>query len=191
VDSAPPQLIDTTDGFRTLVMHRRGDGIEEALVGVGREVNRDLRPGRDGADHFDIEQHLAIGAVRIAHRLVAGAVHRDRGHARRGTDFQLAEIGGEVGGLVSASQFDYGDRLPRSASRRREVVELGHRRGRVGSVAGRPRSDAFHVPPKARPRLRTRVEAEHADHDVSQLARNDNSPVRPRYMPSGDWKMRN
>src|ERR1035437_4676227 len=119
-------------------MHRRRDRIQEALVGVRREVDRDLRPGCDGAYYFDVEQHLAVGAARIAHRLVAGAVHRDCGHARRWSDVQLLEIGAEVGGLVSAPQFDYGDGLPRSASRGRKAVEAGYTLWRVGSVAAGP-----------------------------------------------------
>ena len=44
-------------------MHGRGDGVDESLVRIGREICGDLRPGRNCSCHFDIQLDLAIGSV--------------------------------------------------------------------------------------------------------------------------------
>ena len=42
-----------------------GDGVDESLVGVGGEVDDDLRAGRDGGGDFDIEHDFSVGAVSV------------------------------------------------------------------------------------------------------------------------------
>ena len=42
-----------------------GDGVDEALVGVGGEVDDDVGAGRDGGGDFDVEHDFAVGAVGV------------------------------------------------------------------------------------------------------------------------------
>ena len=47
-------------------MDGRGDCVDEALIGVRREIDSDLRGWRDGTGDFDVEFHFAVGAAGIA-----------------------------------------------------------------------------------------------------------------------------
>ncbi len=92
-------------------VHCGGDGVEEAAVGVGGEVDDDRRLGGQGAGDLDVEQHLTVGALRVLAGDVGRAVDAD-GADRRGSDAQAGEVGVEVGLGVAATQLDDGQRLP-------------------------------------------------------------------------------
>ena len=77
--SGPPQLIEMIEGFSVSVVHGRGDGVDESLIRVRREIRGDLRGGRNRSSHFDIEFHLAIGAARIAGGRIRAAVNGNCG----------------------------------------------------------------------------------------------------------------
>ena len=63
-------------------MDSAADGIDEALVGIRREVDNNLCPRGDGGGDFDIEHHLAVRAACVAWSVLA-FVDRDRGHLGR------------------------------------------------------------------------------------------------------------
>ena len=63
-------------------MSRRGDRVDEPLIGVVREVHDDLRTGRDRTDDLDVEHHLAVGVLIGAGEVVAPpTLDRDHGVA--------------------------------------------------------------------------------------------------------------
>ncbi len=58
-------------------MNRVSDRIDEALVGVGREVDQLGCPRGDRADNLDVEQHLAVRPLRCLIGDIGGAVDTD------------------------------------------------------------------------------------------------------------------
>ncbi len=78
-----------------------GDGVDEALVGVGGEVDDDLGAGCDGCGDFDVEHDFAVGAVGVGGRVLA-AVDGDSGDVG-GFLSEGFEVGGDVGGAVAAA----------------------------------------------------------------------------------------
>ena len=99
------------------------DRVEEARVGVRREVHRDRGAGGERAGNLDVEQHLAVGALRIAAGLVGGAVDADRGDRRAG-DAEAGEVRVELGLREAAAEFDDRDRLSGAVGARREGVRI-------------------------------------------------------------------
>src|SRR5258708_23398145 len=85
------------------VMHRLGNRVQKAAVGVGGEIDGDRRSRCHGADDLDIEHHLAIGAVGVAGRRVGAAIDRDGAHRRCRREAQLLKVGGDIGGAAAAS----------------------------------------------------------------------------------------
>ena len=73
-------LIAVGVGAWAAVRHR----VEESLVGVGREVDDDVGARRERTGDLDVEQHLAVGPVRVLARHVRRAVDADGGHRRAG-----------------------------------------------------------------------------------------------------------
>src|SRR6185295_1347256 len=155
-----------------VVVYCRVQCVDESVVGVGGEVDDDLRPWRDGAGHLDVEHDLAVGAVRIAGRGVMRTTDRHRGD-RRHRDAEPGEIFGQIGRPVAAAELEYCDRLALA------VVAFGKRiqggdleRGEAGS--GRPRLVLAAGLRDAEVRLDVRsvVEAEHAFDKFGELARN-------------------
>ncbi len=63
-------------------MHGRCHRIEKAGIGVRREIHRDARTPRDGADDFDVEHDLSVRPVRVAAGLIGAVVHRNSRHGR-------------------------------------------------------------------------------------------------------------
>src|SRR5947209_8230903 len=60
---------DRDDGrFIDGIVNRRVDCVKEALIGIGSEINGDLRAWRNSCSNLDIEGDFAIGAVWIASR---------------------------------------------------------------------------------------------------------------------------
>ena len=106
------------------VVHRAADGIDEALVGIGCEVDNDLCPRGDGSRDFDIEHDLAIRAVRVAGRVLA-LVHRDSSYRGRRLA-QSFEVGGEVRGAIAATQLDDADGLAGGRRTLGKLVKLAH-----------------------------------------------------------------
>ncbi len=78
-----------------------GDGVDEALVGIGGEVDDDVGAGCYGGGDLDVEHDLAVGAVGVGGGVLA-AVDRDHGDFG-GFLAERFEVGGEVGGLVAAA----------------------------------------------------------------------------------------
>ena len=124
LDSGPPQLIEITLGIIGRVVHRAADRIDEALVGVGREVDNNLCARGDGRRDFDIQHHLAVRAVGVAGRVLA-FVHRNRGHLGRGLS-QSFEVGGKIRGAVATAQLDDADGLPGGGCPWGKLVKLAH-----------------------------------------------------------------
>jgi hypothetical protein len=79
----------------------RGDGVNEALVGVGSEVDNDVGSGRDGGGDLDVEHDLAVGAVGVGGRVFA-AVDEDRGDSGSLLT-EGFEVCGDVGGFVASA----------------------------------------------------------------------------------------
>src|SRR5882757_6665198 len=96
-------------GFVFGVVDGGGDGVDEALVGVGGEVDDDFSAGCYGGGDFDVEHDFAVGAVGVGGGVFC-AVDRDCGYGG-GFLAEGFEVGGEVGGLVASSQFDDADGL--------------------------------------------------------------------------------
>ena len=46
-------------------MHGRGDGVDEPLIGIRREVHKLGRAGRDSADDLNVQQDFAVSALRV------------------------------------------------------------------------------------------------------------------------------
>ena len=153
-------------------MYRRVQRVDEAVVGVGREVDDDLRPRRDGAGYLDVEHDLAVGAVRIAGRRVVRATDRHRGD-RRHRDAEPGEVFGQIGRPVAAAELEDRDRLALA------VVAFGKRiqggdleRGEAGRGRARLVLAAGLRDAEVRLDMRPVVEAEHAFDDSGELARN-------------------
>ena len=80
-------------------------------------------PGRQRPGHLDVEQHLAVGTVRVAARHVLRAVDAD-GRDRGTGDAQPGEVGVEVGLGEAAAELDDRDRLPGAVGAVGEPVDL-------------------------------------------------------------------
>jgi hypothetical protein len=121
------------------VVDRLRDGVEEAPVGVRREVDDNRGPGRNRAGDLDVKHHLAIGTVRRCW-IVAAAIDRDGRDGRPGNAERL-EIEVEVGRPEPAAQLDQGDRFARSVDARDEVIEKSNlgRREALFDDLGRPK----------------------------------------------------
>ena len=88
------------DGVRRLA-----ERVQEAGVGVGREVHDQARPRGQCTGDLDVQQHLAVGAVRVGAGRVHPAVHPDPAHRRPG-DAQPGEVGVELGLGVAAAELE-------------------------------------------------------------------------------------
>src|SRR5215472_8408874 len=91
-------------------MDRSIERVDESRIGIGREIHYQPRPRRDCAGYFDVENHFAVGAVRIAGRRVVRATDRDSYDARR-LHAKLREILFEIHGAISAAELEDGDGL--------------------------------------------------------------------------------
>ena len=168
VDSAPPQLMEMTEGLFVVSWIARGDGVEKSRVRVRAEIHGNSRLRRDRARHLDVEHHLAVRAVRIAGRAVGRMIDGHRSDRRRGY-VETAEIGAEVRGPIAPAQLDERDALTGAGSFR-ITVKSGHLRRCVGHRRGaRPTVNVARSGPasKARPGLRAVVEPQDGlDHTV-------------------------
>jgi hypothetical protein len=144
------------------VVNRRSDGVQEAGVGIGREVHRDIRLRRDGPYHLDVEHDFAVRPVRIARRAVGAAVDR-HGHHRRCGQAKTLEIRVQIRRDKSAAQFNQGHTLALPGAGRK-AIGGSHLRRRVGH--GRARRPPQ---PKVRRGLWTVVEAEDRFDDTRQI----------------------
>ena len=79
-----------------LIMHRQRDRVDEALIGVSREIDCDRGTWRYPARHMDVERDFAVGAAGIA-RIIARAIDANRDDRRHGAPHCLERR------LVSAS----------------------------------------------------------------------------------------
>lgn len=143
-----------------------GDGVQEPVVGVGREVHKLPRPWGDSTSDLDVEQHFTVGTVRILARHVGCTVDADRRHLRRAA-LQTREIRVEIALPETAAQFDDGDRLPGTVAVR-HVVDGGELDGRVADGGDIGAGSAV---PGAR--LRPVVQAEDCDERAGELGRQD------------------
>ena len=143
-------------------MHGVGDRIDEALIGVGREVDGDGGAGRDGGGDLDVEHHLAVGARGGGGRVFA-AVDRDGGDAGRGEAERL-EVGGEIGRAITAAELDEPDGLACAAGVGGELIELGDLdggEGWIGRGGARPHASSAAGDAKVGLGLGPVVETEH------------------------------
>ena len=142
------------------VVHRGRDGVDEALVGIGREVDDELRPRRDGAGYLDVEHHLAI-LVRIRTRGVRAAIDADRGHTRRGQP-EAREVGVQIALAEPATELDEPHRLARAGHSGGKAVSRRDLERRVRRCVGR-----WYLGADVGLRLRTLIDPERAgDHSV-------------------------
>ena len=147
-------------------LHRGGHRVDEALVGVGREVDHLGGSRGHRAGHLDVELHLAVRAVGVLAGHVAGAVDA-LGRHRRDGEAEAGKVGVQVAGGEAAAQLDDPDRLPGAVGAGRELVDLGHLGRGVGGRGGR----FLVMAPVVVPGLRPVVQAEHAHHDAVELGR--------------------
>jgi hypothetical protein len=151
------------------VVDCRGDCIEEAGIGVRREIDDDLGSRRDCPGNLDVQHDLAVRPVAGARRMVLSVVHRRSEH-RRLAYIQPGEIPLQVGCAVAAAELDDGDALalPGSGGEAVQGSELG-RRERGGRRSGRMPLDIAvrRKGSEMRARLRPIVEPEHGgNHSV-------------------------
>ena len=117
-----------TDGLDVALFGRLVDGVDETLLGVGREVDADVGVRRNGTDDVDVQRDLAVRSVGAAGRRIVGAVHPDGGDVR--SLDAVFEILIQIGVLVAAAQLDNADGLALAVGAR-EVVATRHLRRRV------------------------------------------------------------
>ncbi len=106
-----------------------GDGVDEALVGVGAEVNGDFCAGGNGRGDFNVEHYFAVRALRVGGGVLA-AVDEDRRDAGSG-DADGLEVGGDVGRPIAAAELDDADGLAGSARVGGKLISLRYLRRRV------------------------------------------------------------
>src|ERR1700722_3922816 len=128
--SAPANRDHT--GLVGRIVYGAGESVDKALIGVGCEVNDNLRPRCYGSGYLDIQHHLAICAIRVA-RSVLAPIHRYCGELRCG-QAQAFEVGGEVGGPIATAQFDNADGLARGSCTLGKLVKLAYLDRGVGSA---------------------------------------------------------
>ncbi|OIQ67552.1 hypothetical protein GALL_508680 [mine drainage metagenome] len=151
-----------------------GDRVDEARVGVGREVNDDARPRSDSARHLDVQHDLAVRAVGIT-RIVLASADRHGDHLGRLLPQRL-EIGGDIGLAETTAELDEADGLagcghtlrelvkPSDLNRRESGTVRGVRTRKASSLRGFGRGHALSAKdPEVRPGLRTIVESEDGD----------------------------
>ncbi len=138
----------------------RRDGVEEAGVGVGCEVDEDVGSRGERARHFDVEHHLAVCSVGVGARLVGRSVDT-HGRDRRPGDPEAREVGVEVALLVTAAQFDDRDGLPAAVRSGRELVHPPQFERRIAGV-----HRVRHGDTELRARLRTVVQPEDGGHHI-------------------------
>ena len=107
-------------------MNGGGNGIVEALVGVGGEINGERRFGRDGTGDFDVQHNLAIRSTGIPGGFVMAVVDGDGYNFRRGHLQSGFEVAFDVARAESSAQFDDGNALARAIRTCGEVIELGN-----------------------------------------------------------------
>ena len=71
LDSAAAPADGDDAGLVGGVVDGGADGVDEALVGVGGEVDDDLCAGSYGCGDFDVEHDFAVGAVGVGGRVFA------------------------------------------------------------------------------------------------------------------------
>ena len=152
------------------VVNGGGDGVEEALVGIGGEVDGDGGALGYGSGDFDVEEDFAVGAVGVTAWDVVGSVDRDGGDGGW-SEAETVEVGLEIGSLVAAAEFDDADGLSGSADTRELVSLRDLDRGvrDVGGVGGGEAGVGLG--------LRTVIEAE------------DGADVRGEFFGDGDWAL--
>ena len=120
------------------------DGVDETLVGVGCEVDDDIRAGSDCCGDFDIEHDLAVGAVGVGRR-VGAAVYRDGGDAGN-SQAKAFEVSADVASAVASSELDDADGLTGCGGACGKAVELRDLDWGVGDVGGVGFCEAFAFP---------------------------------------------
>ncbi len=161
---------DADRGGRRAGVGGHRDGIDEPGVGVGREVDDDVCARRQRPGDLDVEEHLAVGAVRVLARHVRRPVDSDRGHGRWRGDAQAAEVGVEVALREAAAQFDDRDGRARAVGVRREGVDGPELDRRVAGADGMGQRDTVEGA-----RLRPVVDPEHGCDDAAERGRHAES----------------
>src|ERR1700683_3802150 len=97
-------------------MNGGGDGVLKALVGIGSEVDNDVRARSHGARDLNIEQDFGISAVGVG-RVVGATVEDHISNGRRSNADGIREIISDVRGIVTTAELDDADGLTRAAGR--------------------------------------------------------------------------
>ncbi len=112
-----------------------GDGVDEALVGVGSEVDGDVGAGGDGSGDFDVEHDFTVGAIGRGGRVLA-TIDGD-GDDGWGFETEGFEVGRDIGRPVATTEFDETDGLAGGRGVGGELVKLSDlRRGEGGAAGG-------------------------------------------------------
>ena len=141
------------------------DRIEKAGVGVRREVHDNVGLRGDRARDLDVEQDLAVSALRVLPSSVAGAVHADRRHGRLG-DAEPGEVRVQIALAEPAAEFDDRQALPGAVGARRHPVDLRQVEWRVARTRCGCRGHS-----ELGTGLRPVVQSQNRGHDPSQLSR--------------------
>ena len=109
-------------------MHSGADRVDKTFRRVRGKINRDGGLGRNRPGDFNVQQHFAIGSIRIACRIISAAIDGHRGDLRT----TGAEISVEITLAEPSAQFNYRNTLslPRIGGRR-ERIEFGQLLRRV------------------------------------------------------------
>src|ERR1700730_17122739 len=100
------------------------NGIQEALIGIWREIDGDMRARRYGTCYLNIQVDFAIRAIRSAGWSILPTIYRNACHHRQG-DAQLLKVRLQVAICVAASQFHEGDTLATSIIIGRTIIKTG------------------------------------------------------------------
>ena len=119
------------------VVRRLADGVREALVGVGSEVDDDVGTGCVAAGNLNVERHLAVG---VAAGTVGRAVDAYGGDCGSGQAHGGKGLG-VVSVVIAAAELDERDVVTGAVNARREVVEWAELVGQVGGRGGRRARD--------------------------------------------------
>lgn len=116
-------------------MNGGGDGIEETLVGVGREVDREGSGVRDGSGDFKIERDTGVSAAGIADGRIGTAIDGNGGDLGC-FEIEALEKGVQVGSVVAAAKFEDADAIAGAIGAGGLIVGFGDLQRSVRAEAG-------------------------------------------------------
>ena len=109
-----------------------GDGVDEALVGVGREVDDDLAPGATAAETSMSSMTSPSALLALLGEFLPSST--ETAVTVGGLLAEGFEVGGDIGGAVAAAELDDADGLSCRGCACGKLIELADLDGSVGDV---------------------------------------------------------